>query len=153
MLRKSARWVARPDGCRSLWGCRDGAVAAEFGLVAPLMIAMLMGTLEYGLIIFSYSSMQTAARDVARQVSVNTISVAAAEDAAKQKVAPWMRDDVNVSISESASGDPATNVITMQLDVPASKAAPVSFFSKAADWTLSTQVEMKQELPFVELEP
>ncbi len=117
------------------------------------MIAMLMGTLEYGLIIFSYSSMQTAARDVARQVSVNTISVAAAEDAAKQKVAPWMRDDVNVSISESASGDPATNVITMQLDVPASKAAPVSFFSKAADWTLSTQVEMKQELPFVELEP
>lgn len=131
--------------------CRKGVVAAEFALILPMLSAMMFGTLEYGMLLYSYSAMQTSARDMVRQIAVNTISVANARIQAKERVPVWMRQNLTVNVAQSTPATPATNVFTMTLSVPASKSTPITFFTKAGDFTLSTQVQMKQELPYAEL--
>lgn len=131
---------------------RKGAVAVEFGLVMPLFISMFMGMAEYSFVYFTYGSMQAATRDVSRQMAVNTLSVGQAEAEVKSRLPNWARDAVTVVVNQSAAANPATNVFTMQVDLPISNATPLSFFTKTQSTDISTLVEMKQELPFVEVQ-
>lgn len=134
----------------TLFRCRKGAVAAEFALIVPLMSAIAFGTIEYGSLFFSYSAMQAASRDLARQVAVNTISIEAAQDEAELRVPRYMRDDVSVAVFQSAPGNPAANVYTFRMSVPAKQATIMPFFTRGGDMMLQTETEMKQELPFSE---
>ena len=129
---------------------RKGSVAAEFGLVMPLFIGMFMGMVEYSFVYFTNGSMQAAARDVARQVAVNTVPAANAETVLKARLPGWARDNATVLLTQSAPGNPATNVYTMEVDVPISKASPFRFYTAAQTGDIAASVEMKQELPFVE---
>jgi Flp pilus assembly protein TadG len=131
-------------------GDRRGAAAAEFALVLPVLTAMMFGTLEFGTMLFSYSAMQSAARDVTRQVSVNVMSASAAETAIRDRLPPWTRSSATISLEESAPGNPSTNVYRTVVAAPAQSAAVLAFFSRAKSWNLVTEVEMKQELPFAE---
>lgn len=133
--------------------CRRGATAVEAALVLPLVITFVLGVIEFSLLFFTVSSMQTAARDIARQVAINAVSPATAETAIIERIPDWARDGLNVDVKESAPGDPEKNVITLRLSMAASAATPLPLFSYAAGgWDVATEVEMKQELPFVELE-
>jgi Flp pilus assembly protein TadG len=136
---------------RSLWRDRKGAAAAEFGLVAPLLVAMTLGMTEYSMVFFSYGAMQSAARDVARQVAVNTLPAGSAQTEVRERVPSWVRDSVTVSVTQTTPANPATNVYTMRVQAPIAAATPISFYTKAQSSQLSTTVEMKQELPFVEV--
>lgn len=137
---------------RKLAKDRKGAIAVEFALVMPLFISMFMGMVEYSFVYFTYGSMQSATRDVTRQIAVNTLPVGQAEAELKERMPVWARDAVTVSVNQSAQANPATNVFTMRADLPIGNAAPVSFFTKAQSSDISTLVEMKQELPFVEVQ-
>lgn len=135
------------------WRCRRGSVAVEFGLVMPLFIAMFMAMLEYSFVFFTYGSMQAAARDVTRQVAVNTLSVGDAADAVKARLPGWAQGNAEVDVAESAPGNPAVNVYTVDIEVPIRRATPFSFYTLSQDSDVHTRVEMKQELPFVEVTP
>lgn len=132
---------------------RRGSVAVEFGLVMPLFIAMFMGMLEYSFVFFTYGSMQAAARDVTRQVAVNTLSVADAADAVKDRLPGWAQGDAQVQVEESDPGNPAANVYVIDVDVPIAHATPFNFYTLSQDSGVHTRVEMKQELPFVQVTP
>lgn len=129
---------------------RKGAVAAEFGLVMPLFIGMFMGMVEYSFVYFTYGAMQAATRDVARQVAVNTVPYAQAPDVLKARLPGWVRPNATVVMSQSAPGNPATNVYSMEVDVPISRASPFRFYTAAQTGDIAASVQMKQELPFVE---
>jgi Flp pilus assembly protein TadG len=129
---------------------KGGAVAAEFAIVLPVLMSLTFGTIEFGTMFYAFSSMQMAARDVTRQVAVNTLNVAGAPAELKSRLPQWMRNAATISIAESTPANPATNVYTTTLEIDASAATPLAFFSKATTWKLKTDVEMKQELPFVE---
>lgn len=144
--------AGRTSARKTVVRCRKGAVAAEFAMIVPLMSALAFGTIEFGSLFFSYSAMQSASRDLARQVSVNTISVEAAESAAKARVPGWMRDSVSVSVLQSAPGNAAANVYTLRMSIPAKEATVMPFFTRGGDALLQTEVDMKQELPFSEPE-
>lgn len=131
---------------------RRGSAAAEFALIVPVLTSMIFGALEFSSIFFSYSALQSAARDVTRQVAINTIEIDNAEEAVKARVPNWMRDDVEVEITQTTPADITTNVIQMTAEVPAVSATPLQFFTKNAEWVLETVVEMKQETPFEEPE-
>ncbi len=128
---------------------RAGAVAAEFAMVSPVLLGLMFGTVEYGLILYSYSSMQTAARDVTRQVAVNTLAIGGASAEIKSRLPTWMRNDAVISVTQTTPANAATNVYTTTVTVSSSKATPLTFFTKAAPFSLQTEVEMKQELPFM----
>lgn len=127
---------------------RDGAVAVEFALVTPILLGLLFGTIEYGLTLFTYSSMQTAARDVTRQMAVNTLATTGAVAEIRSRLPSWMRANATITVSQSAAGNAATNVYTTVVSVPMSRASPLTFYTKATSGSLRTEIEMKQELPF-----
>lgn len=48
----------------------DGAVAAEFALLAPILILLLLGIVQFGLAMWRVSIVESAAREGARVASV-----------------------------------------------------------------------------------
>jgi Flp pilus assembly protein TadG len=128
---------------------RKGAAAAEFALVLPAMMGLLFGTFEYGIAFFSFSAMQSAARDVTRQVAVNTMLAGGAEAAIRARLPTWARDNATVTVLQSAPANPAANVYTVRIAMPMSAATPIQFFSRVANPTLRTELRMKQEMPYV----
>lgn len=48
----------------------SGSVAIEFGILGPVMIAMLLGVLQIGVAMQAYNSLRAASADVARYASV-----------------------------------------------------------------------------------
>ena len=128
---------------------RSGAAAVEMALVTPVMLGLLMGTFEYGIAFFTYNTMQVAARDVGRQVAINTLLVGSAEGAIRARLPDWARSGATVTIQQSTPANPNTNVYTFIISMPMSSATPVRFFSLANDHQLRTEIRMKQELPYV----
>jgi uncharacterized membrane protein len=131
-----------------LVSCRRGVVSVEAALMFPVLILLVMGAMEFGLLIFTYSAMQSAAREATRQVAVNFATPAEVATAVAARLPQWSRDGAEVDVSESAPADPATNVIRVLVTMPAEEATPVRFFTRLGEgWSLRTEVVMKQELP------
>lgn len=137
---------------RALVQCRRGVAAVEFAIILPLLLALTLGTIEFGLLFFTYNSMQSAARDVARQIALNIIDPDDAEPMVADQIPTWSRDGLSVEVTQSDPGDPASNVIGVRLTLLASQATPLRFVvNSTGDWTLVTAVHMMQEMPFAEL--
>jgi Flp pilus assembly protein TadG len=133
---------------RGLRTNRLGSVAFEFALITPLLLGMLIGTLEYGFVFFSYNSMQLGADYGARQVSVNTSAAAAIATEVKSKLPTWLQPAVNVTITQTDLVDARKNLIRVRVTANAADATPINFFTKTIPWTLATEVAVVQELPF-----
>lgn len=136
---------------RRLQRDRRGAIAVEFALVMPVFIGMFMGMMEYSTVYFTYGAIQSATRDVTRQLAVNTLLPGNAQAEIKSRLPKWAQGDVTVLVSQSAPANPAINVITTTVELPISKATPIPFYTKAQTTDIGSVVEMKQELPFVEV--
>ena len=53
---------------------REGAAAVEFGLIAPFLILILLGIMEFGLVLNNYLELTDAARAGARQLAISRTS-------------------------------------------------------------------------------
>lgn len=134
---------------RRLLACTRGASAVEAALVYPILILLVLGIIEFALLLFTYSAMQSAARDVTRQIAVNFTGEGQAAAAVANRVPGWARGGMSVAVTQSDPGDPENNIIGIDLSLPAAQATPLRFFTAGGGWDLQTRVEMKQELPFV----
>lgn len=129
---------------------RLGSVAFEFALVSPLLFSILLGTLEFGFVLFSFSSMQLGTDIAARGISVNTAvgTNAQAEAAVRAALPSWLRSSVTVTVSQTDLADPRKNLIRVRATADAEDATPLPMFTRAVPWTMSTEVAVVQELPF-----
>lgn len=59
--------------------CQRGAAAVEFGLILPLLLAVVLGIMDYGYVYFVQLTMTNAAREGARKGAVADEATAAAE--------------------------------------------------------------------------
>ena len=57
--------AARPA---RLFPCANGSVTIEFALLAPMLVALIIGILQVGLLSLTQQSLETAAEDTARKV-------------------------------------------------------------------------------------
>lgn len=131
-----------------LIACRRGVAAVEAAFIFPILIALLIGTVEFSFVLFTNNSMQNAARDVSRQLAVNYIGLGDVNAAIAGRVPAWAADNASVSVSQSAPDDPTVNLITVNVSLPAVDATPLNLFVPLlGDLTLSTSVTMKQEAP------
>jgi Flp pilus assembly protein TadG len=94
----------------------DGAVAVEFALLLPLLIALLLGIMEFGLLYNAQVTLTNAAREGVRTVAVENNQVAARDDmrAAATVLDPAI-SNTNIKIAPTgtcAAGVTATVTIT-----------------------------------------
>lgn len=172
---RRSRWAVRPfmsSGVLSRWGwlrerfanprrtgSDDGATLVEFAFVVPVLIALLLGLIDFG---WSWSqdlSVKHAAREGARLAAVNaesytntTTSVqnfAALCTMIRQRVSSELNGTLTISFSfpggTSASGD--TGVITVSYP-----RASLTGFTKALNggtMTSSLQFRMEQDANWV----
>jgi hypothetical protein len=131
-----------------LIACRRGVAAVEAAFVFPILIALLIGTVEFSFVLFTNNSMQNAARDISRQLAVNYIGLGEVTAAVTDRVPTWAADAASVSVSQTAPEDPSVNLITVSVSLPAVDATPLNLFVPLlGDLMLSTSVTMKQEAP------
>ena len=75
---------------RGFWRDQRGASAVEFALVAPLLIGLLLGIIQYGSLFLLQTRMNDAARDTARRLAVGDLATETeAEEYAVSRLADW----------------------------------------------------------------
>lgn len=137
-------------GALRIFRCRRGAAAAEVALTLPLLTTMILAVFEYGCVVYSYSLMQFGANRVARSVAVNVMTEAEAQTAVVQYLPGWLGNRATVTVSQTATADPTTNLINVRVSATAMAATPVALLTRAVPWQLTANVTMKQELPYVD---
>jgi Flp pilus assembly protein TadG len=96
-----------------------GAVAVEFALLLPILVALLLGIMEFGLAYNAQITVTGAAREGARTMAVENDPAAArrAARAAARALDPALADgQIAIGPASCAAGGTATVVITYQLD-------------------------------------
>jgi Flp pilus assembly protein TadG len=124
----------------------EGATAVEFALVAPVLVALTMSIIEFGLIIFTYTTAGNASRDVARRIATGRLAASAASTTLTPQLPAWVRSYATVAVAQTTPSTPSTNIITVNVSFPALRATPTSFLSFAyGSLTLQTATTMQQE--------
>ena len=107
---------------RRLTGCRSGASAVEFALVAPVFLLMLIGILVYGQYLSLVHSMEQLAAQAARQsmAGLDTAERTSLAQGYLQQNAQFypMVDTRRLSMSAAPAGnDPNVFVVTVSYDL------------------------------------
>lgn len=121
-----------------------GGVFLEFTVVAPLLLFLCFGIVQYGLMLLVYNSMYDAARQGARVLAVSTADSATAEADAEAKARevltpvswPDWCDDCVVATD-------GTDVVTVTVTVPAVEASIINVVPMAPN--LVAKVVMRKE--------
>ncbi|WP_255768018.1 TadE/TadG family type IV pilus assembly protein [Pseudarthrobacter sulfonivorans] len=90
-----------------------GAVAVEFAILLPLLLMLVLGTIEFGRAYNARVTLTNAARDGVRVMAITTNNVVAAKTAA-----------ANAAASVSSSITPSN--VTVEVCTSASSCAPVT---------------------------
>ena len=135
---------------RALQRDRAGSAVSEFALILPLLSTFVLGIIEFGTIVYSYSAMQFAATAAARQFAVNVSDEAASLAAARAVLPGWARDDVSLTMTQSNAGDVTRNRVSVRLTVAAAQTTPMAMITRVVPLTLTAEASVKQELPYVD---
>ncbi len=112
----------------------------EFALILPLLCAMLCGTLQYGVLMFTYVAMQDTAREASRKLATGAATSADAASQARAALPSWVPSgDWSISAVDAASGN---NVVT-SISVPARSATVFGIVPMPS--SLSASVSMRKE--------
>lgn len=114
----------------------EGVATVEFAFVVPILLLLLLGMLEFGNILFTYNTSANAARDVARQLATNRVTLSNADAQVRSELPSSIRSKASVVISQSAPANTAKN----QFTVDVSFAAPDAAFSSFANFAYKTLV-------------
>ena len=126
---------------------QSGASAVEFALVGGLLLTLLMGLIEFSLILYTYTTADAATRDVARRIATSRLDPANASATLKGELPSWVQSFATVTVTQTAPTTPSTNQITVRVSIPATKASPTSYLSFAyQSLTLSAATTMQQEI-------
>jgi hypothetical protein len=140
-------------GFRCLWLCQRGAAMIEFTLVAPMLIFLTSGIIQFGYIFYIQNTMQNLARDAARGVAVGELTasgsnvscpggaVGSAEEMVCNGVAGFSGNfTVNVTNPPDA-GDDVIAIVTL----PMADAAVMDVLGVLDSGTITTEATMRKE--------
>lgn len=135
-----------PRLTRALRRNRDGNAAVEFALILPVLLALVFGCLEFGMIAYTYNATGSVARDAARQLAINQLTPEQVDGYVRKKLPRWVRDEAQLNVSQSDEDDPTSNRFTLDVTFPATSATPSHFMSFAyKTLTVDVRVTMQQE--------
>jgi Flp pilus assembly protein TadG len=124
----------------------SGSSAVEFALLLPVLVTIVFGIIEFGLIIFTLNTAESAARDATRQLATNRITASQAQSVVLQQLPRWVTAGTSVLVSQTAPSDPSNNRFTTDVSFAAKSATPTNLLSWAyGSTTLHAKVSMQQE--------
>jgi Flp pilus assembly protein TadG len=124
------------------WRDQRGASAVEFALIAPLLFALLLGTIQYGSLFLIQNRMTDAARDTARRMAVGDL--ATESDAEAYAVAQLA--DLSPRFAATATlPHPPDHDVSVTITVPKEDAAWVGLVGFGMDGNLTAQFHMLKE--------
>jgi Flp pilus assembly protein TadG len=133
------------EGPRPLPRRRSGAAAVEFALVAPLLVLLVLGMIEFGRMIMVEQILTNAAREGARKAVLPGVTQAQVETA----IDDYLKNSSVKGQSRTVSPNPGSATggtsITVTVSVPYNSVTwlPVSRFLSGK--TLSASVIMRKE--------
>ncbi|MEX2201153.1 MAG: TadE family protein [Dongiaceae bacterium] len=140
-------------GFRRLWSCERGAAMVEMTLVAPMLIFLTSGIIQFGYIFFIQNTMQNLARDAARGVAVGELTasgsnvdcpggaVGSAEEMACAGLAGFSG---NFTVNATNPPDPGDDVI-VTISLPMVDAAVMDVLGVLDEGTISAEATMRKE--------
>ncbi|MEO5317930.1 TadE/TadG family type IV pilus assembly protein [Arthrobacter sp. CC3] len=111
-----------------------GAVAVEFAILAPVLIMLLLGIVEFGRAYNAQASLSAAAREGVRVMAISN-SISAANTAAKStalSLQPGLKD---------------TNIVFKNLDTGTASCAPGNRITVTISYNLSTMTGIAGPFP------
>lgn len=125
---------------------KRGVSAIEFAFVAPVLLLLMLGGIEYSLMLFTQNNVQSATRDTARQISINHLTAAEAKDYLCDKLPGWVQDHCSVQVTHSHPNNPTQDVVTVSATVPSGQASVINLLiPKFGEFELTTKAVMKRE--------
>lgn len=119
----------------------DGASAAEFAMILPLLLLFLFGIVQYGIMFFAYNNMSNAAREGARAMAVGEVDAAGAQTLAGSYLVGWTQDDAIIAADTITQAE--IDFARVRISVPGAKAGVVDYGPSPA--TISATVLMRIE--------
>ena len=124
----------------------SGSSAVEFALLLPVLVTIVFGIIEFGLIIFTLTTAESAARDATRQLATNRITVSQAQSVVLQQLPRWVAAATSVSVAQTDPTNPSSNQFTTDVSFAAKAATPTNLLIWAYGSTiLHAKVSMQQE--------
>lgn len=108
----------------AITGNEHGASAVEFGLIAPLLMTMLLGTVEFANIYLVQSEMTAVAREATRRLAVEAMTTSQTETFVKDRMARITDAIPTVTVTSTKLANERTD-ITVDVSVEMSE---VTFF-------------------------
>ena len=120
-----------------------GAVAVEFALILPVLITILFGIIQFGLVMFTQQMMVYAAREAARSYAVGTSTAAQAQTLA-EGLLPATSTNYTVTVTEPDIGAGETDV-TVLISTPMADAAIINVLGSVMSGNIQAQIVMRVE--------
>lgn len=119
-----------PRASRQVLQDRRGGAAFEFALLVPLFMTMMLGTIQYGTLFYTYNAMIGAARTAARAVAIGSQNATTAAATARTTLPNWVPGaDYTVTIVDAVAG----GEVSAEITAPSNEAAIVPYLPMPAD--------------------
>lgn len=125
---------------RAFWRDIQGGPLVEFTLILPILLSLVLGGTQYGLLLFVHNNMQDAARSAARQLGLGRVTAEQAETLAASQLVGW---PTNWDISAQDVDVTGTNDVRIVITVPAVEASVIRFVPMPAE--IRTEVLFPKE--------
>src|SRR5262245_30859537 len=127
---------------RGWWRDERGISAVEFAMVLPVLVAMLLGVVQYGSVFLVQMRMNDTARDTARRLAVGDLSTQSAGEAfALAQLSDWPAVfQVTANLPEPPDRD-----IAVTITVPMTDAAILNFMGLGLDGDMRSEIHMMKE--------
>lgn len=128
-------------------GDDSGATAIEFALIAPILILLLGGIVEGGLLIHTWGNMEYIARQAARGVAIGEFTEQQAQDFIASRMQKSVGAPAAAATVRTVSGaQPIDNEVIVNVTVPAAQLSQIQIFGVFRMVTLSAEVTMHREV-------
>ena len=118
---------------------RTGVAAIEFAIIAPIVIVLFSGIIQFGFALFIQNHMVDVARDSARRFAVGETTQAETVQFAQNTLLNW-GVTYTVVVTPPDPDDPDDNDVVVNISLPRSSAAILDMLGLFQSGTLSASV-------------
>ncbi len=120
------------------WGDQSGIAAVEFAVIAPVVLTLLAGILQFGFVLFIENHMADVARDAARRFAVGESNQPETVEYAQDTLLNW-------GVTYTVTVTPDVNDVIVLVSLPRSSVAIIDMLGLFQSGALTTSVTMLTE--------